>query len=180
MTTDLYGTSWNLPTRFGEAELRRRAGRIQEDGEFRKRLLKVHAATRKQFEPSPYVEDQIYEGFPSAADQGRMDEFQRSTWPARAALADYRRLRQLARRLLYLEHPEALDAAVKTEFDVAIAKRLLTTERLPWMTLPRAIGEADAMLDTLGGADADRVRELLEYLKARKIDAANVVERLSS
>jgi exodeoxyribonuclease-1 len=167
----------------GAAELRRRAGIVQEDGEFRMRLLKVHSATRKHFEPSPYVEGQIHDGFPSAADQDRMVQFQRSTWPARSALADSfedKRLRQLATRLIFFEHSEALDAAVKTEFNVAIAKRLLTTDKVPWMTLPRAIEEADAMLDTLGGADADRVCELLEYLKARRIDAADLMERLSS
>lgn len=86
-----------------------------------------------------------------------------------------KRLRQLARRLLYLERPEALDDVVKAEFDVAIAKRLLTTDKVPWLTLPQAIEEADVMLDTLGGANADRVRELMEYLKVRMAVAASLV-----
>ena len=165
--------------RLGEVELRRRAAVVQGDDAFQKRLLRAHGLAKKEYEPSPYLEDHIYDGFPSPADQRRMEEFQNLAWPARVNLAksfEDPRLRQLASRLTYLECAEALDATTRAEFDRAIANRLLTTEKVPWLTLPRAIEEADLLLETAGGGDADRIRELAEYLKVRMGDAMTVAE----
>ncbi|MGB8315820.1 MAG: hypothetical protein WCE69_15180, partial [Aestuariivirga sp.] len=86
------------------------------------------------------------------------------------------RLRQLANRLIYVENAGALDAATKVQFDRAIARRLLMTGKVPWLTLPRAIEEANHLLETAGGGDADRIRELAEYLKARMSDAVAIAE----
>ncbi len=163
--------------RLGEVELRRRAAVVHGDDAFQKRLLKAHSLAKLQYQPSPYIEDQIYDGFPSAADQSRMAEFQNLTWPARVSLAksfEDPRLRQLADRLIYVENAGALDAATKVQFDRAIARRLLMPEKVPWLTLPGAIEEANLLLETVGGGDADRIRELAEYLKARMSDAVAI------
>ncbi len=163
--------------RLGETELRRRAAIIREDAVFQERLMKVHALGKPEFEPSPYIEDRIYDGFPSAADQRRMEEFQNLAWPARAGFArsfEDPRLRQLANRLVYLECAVALDAATRVEYDRAIAERLLTSGKVPWLTLPQAIEEAELLLETAGGGDADRIRELAKYLEGRMSDALAV------
>ena len=161
----------------GEAELRRRADIVQTDEGFRQRLLKVHGQVKKEYEPSPFIEGQIYDGFPSSADQRLMDEFHTLPWQARFGLAtafEDQRLRQLARRLAYFEYPQAMDEATKAEFDQAIARRLLTTEKVPWTTLPKAIDETNSLLETAGGADADRLGELMDYLKVRLSEAGRI------
>ena len=53
----------------------------------------------------------MYEGFPSRADKGRMQAFHGSTWPERAELVETfedDRLRELGRRIVFLEQPEVL------------------------------------------------------------------------
>ena len=163
--------------RLGETELRRRAAFVQDDDAFQKRLLRAHALGKMAYATSPYIEDRIYEGFPLLADQRRMEEFQNLGWPERAGFArsfEDPRLRQLASRLIYLECAGALDAATRAELDQAIAKRLLAPGKVPWLTLPRAIEEAELLLETAGGGDADRIRELAQYLKGRTSDALAV------
>ena len=153
--------------KLGGTELRRRAHIIQTDRGLRERLMKAHALAKTEFEPSPYLEGQIYDGFPSFVDQRAMDDFQNANWPTRARLAsafDDRRLRQLARRLIYLEYPDLLDAATRAEFDQAINKRLLSAEKVPWLTLPRAIDDTDAMIEEANQADTERLCRLREYL----------------
>lgn len=155
----------------GEAELRRRADVIRTDHGLRNRLLKAHAIAKKEFEPSPYLEGQIYDGFPSFADQRVMEAFQKADWPTRVGIAsnfEDRRLRQLARRLIYLERPEVLDAPTRAEFNHAINKRLLSAEKVPWLTLPKAIDDTDAMIEEANQADTERLLRLRDYLVARR------------
>lgn len=155
----------------GETELRRRAGVIQTDHGLRERLMKAHALAKTEFEPSPYLEGQIYDGFPSPADQRRMEGFQKADWPLRVGLAsafEDRRLRQLARRLIYIECPEVLDAPTRAEFDLAISKRLLSVDKVPWLTLVRAIDDTEAMIEQANQKDTERLCRLQEYLVARR------------
>lgn len=157
--------------KLGDTELRRRAEIIRTDHGLRNRLLKAHTLSKKEFEPSPHLEGQIYDGFPAFADQSRMEDFQRADWPARAELTgtfEDKRLRQIARRLIYLERPEVLDVATRTEFDQAISKRLLATEKVPWLTLPKAIEDTDAMIAEANQADMERLLELRDYLVTRR------------
>lgn len=158
-------------SKLGGTELRRRAYIIQTDRGLRERLMKAHALAKTEFEPSPYLEGQIYDGFPSFADQRAMDDFQKADWLTRVKLAsafDDRRLRQIARRLIYLERPDLLDATTRAEFDQAINKRLLSAEKVPWLTLPKAIDHTDAMIEEANQADTERLCRLREYLISRR------------
>ena len=105
------------------------------------------------------------------ADQRRMEDFQKADWLARAGLAsrfEDKRLRQIARRLIYLERPDVLDAATRAEFNQAIKNRLLATEKVPWLTLPKAIEDTDAMIAGANQADTERLLRLRDYLVARR------------
>ena len=156
--------------KLGETELHRRAHIIQTERGLQNRLMKAHALAKSEFEPSPYLEGQIYDGFPSFADQQAMEDFHKTDWPTRAVLAsafEDRRLRQLARRLIYLEHSDVLDAAMRTEFGQAIGKRLLATEKVPWVTLPKAIDDTDAMIEEANQADTERLCRLRDYLVSK-------------
>lgn len=57
------------------------------------------------------VEKEIYEGFPSRADEGRMQAFHAASWRERADLVEAfedDRQRELGRRIVFLEQPEVL------------------------------------------------------------------------
>lgn len=83
-------------------------------------------------EPSPHIEEQIYEGFASGADQAIMAQFQVTEWDRRAELANKlhdQRMKQLAYRLIYLERPDLLSESRRHSFDDRVAERLLCGER---------------------------------------------------
>ena len=139
------------------------------------------AAARDPWEPSPYVEEQIYDGFASPADRSLMAAFNHSdaTWPDRAALlgrlADPR-LRVLGERLLYTEAPQALEEHARSRHEADTAKRLLADDdSVPWLTLPRAIRETDGLLAGAAGAEAPLLGGLRDYLAKRLKEAKSFV-----
>jgi exodeoxyribonuclease-1 len=135
----------------GMEELSRRAVLVRDNHGLRQRLISTVLARRSPFPESPHVEEQIYGGFYSWADQALIDEFHRSDWPRRLEIASEfadPRLRTLARRLVYCEAPDVMPAALRLTYARAIASRIQSrTERTGrWTTLDEAIEEAEKML----------------------------------
>ena len=63
------------------------------------------------FEFAPVVEGRMYEGFPSRADESKMQPLHTADWTDRAEIAETFEddiFRELARRLVYVNAPEAL------------------------------------------------------------------------
>lgn len=136
---------------YGPDELRDRGRRVREDHGLVARLLRAMGDAETKYPPSAHVEQQLYEGgFWGRADEQRMTAFHMAPWPTRAELAlefEDRRLRALARRLIYFEAPEALRADERAGMERAIAKRILSDdEASPWMTAPAALRELDEMM----------------------------------
>jgi len=70
-------------------------------------------------EPSPHVEQRIYDGFPNATDQALMVQFHNVDWPDRTAVADRFedfRVKEFAHRLISFERPDLLPAAKAAEY----------------------------------------------------------------
>jgi exodeoxyribonuclease I len=154
----------------GAHELLRRARILQDDESLRHRLLEAHAATWKGYPPSPYLEEQIYDAFASPEDEARMEHFHGVDWPQRPSLVpafDDPRLRQLALRLICLEHPEVLDEPSRPSCERAIATRLTPHQKVPWTTLPMALEELDRILEVAAPTDRPRLEALGDHLAAR-------------
>ena len=86
------------------AEIVRRAAVVSADGQFAARVGKAMEQRYLPFEPAQLVEQRMYEGFPSRADEGRMQSFHAADWPERAEIAETienDRYRELARRLVF-------------------------------------------------------------------------------
>jgi exodeoxyribonuclease-1 len=85
-----------------------------------------------------HVEEQIYTGFYSSADQRLLDQFQIASWEERPAILDQitdQRARQLGRRLLYLHRSDLLDATVLDAMTSAVRDRWNSDDPdAPWMT----------------------------------------------
>lgn len=166
----------------GEAELCRRAMVLWQDADFRQRLVRCHAAAKKPAAPSPYLEGQIYDGFPGYADEVRRQAFHRCDWRGRLAMAgdfEDRRLRHLARRLVYLECPDVMDRRLRTAFSAAAAGRMLAPGKMPWMTLHRALDDANALLEHASSADAERLQQVIAYLQTLLAWAQDAAQPLS-
>jgi exodeoxyribonuclease-1 len=165
----------------GLQELTRRAVLVRDDYSLRQRLISTVLARRTPFPESPHIEEQIYGGFYSRADQALIDELHRSDWPRRLEIANQfadPRLRTLARRLVYCEAPDVMPAAWRLTYARAIAFRVRSrTERTGrWTTLDEAIEEAEKMLT---GVSVDReplLRGHLARLSAWRDEASAALD----
>ena len=107
-------------------------GRIEMIQGAKKFQENVGLALSKRYEdrePSDFFEERIYDGFPSQADEGRMDGFHRaSSWPDRLDIArqlDDDRLKHFAFRIIYDEAPEVLSEPHKKQIEKWIADKVL-------------------------------------------------------
>ena len=152
-------------------ELRRRVAVIQNDQDFRARVGQAQALRFADEEPSPYIEQRLYDGFPEEADEALMARFHDVDWPERVVLAKRigdPRVNEFAHRLIYFERPDLLPAAKKAELDVWRAKRVLSDdEGVPWMTIRKALREADDLLQNASGEEADLLGTVKDFLVER-------------
>lgn len=94
----------------------------------------------------------MYEGFPSRADERRMQAFHAALWRERAELVETLeddRLRELGRRIVFLEQPEVLRHEIRQGLETWLQYRRHGREGVK---AGRTIGDARADLD---GIDVD-------------------------
>lgn len=160
------------------AERRRRAEAIRADAGFRMRVGRALALRFGDEEPSPYVEQRIYDGFPEAKDQVLMEQFHRAHWIDRIALADRLedpRLSEFAHRLIYLERPDLLPQAKIAQFQSWAAARVLTEDdNVPWMTVARAMRETEDLLNNASVEDAHLLNDVNVFLHRLADDLGSV------
>lgn len=138
------------------------------------RLIRLSSLERPS--PSAHIEQQIYDGFPSAADSARMVQFHAAQWCDRANIAEQFhdvRYRELARRLIYAHCPESLPDDVRQQQERFIASRIVGHEidSPPWSTLDKMDEEAAKMELGDHAPLAEMLSEFWEFLAARKRQA---------
>lgn len=134
------------------AEIARRASEVAQDGPFAARVGQALAQRYPPWPAAEVVEARIFDGFPSRADEGRMQAFHAATWPERAELVETfedDRLRELGRRIVFLEQPEVLRPEIRQGLETWLKYRRHGREGVE---AGRTIGEARADLD---GIDVD-------------------------
>lgn len=157
--------------KLGEPEILRRAHLLRESPDLRSRLLKAYVATREAYEEQPWLEGQIYRGFPSDRDAALMREFHRAGWPRRLAIAEELgddRYRKLAMRIMYDCSPDTLSAEVRHSFDAAVARRWLAAEKVPWLTISKAFTEIDARREGASYEQALLLEGMEAYFRERE------------
>lgn len=160
-------------------ELLRRAARIKNDGALSARLIAAFCGARAEKEPSPHVEEQIYEGFMSNGDQALLDRFHDLQWlrrPALVAQLGDARLRALGQRLIFVEAPDVMREADRRDYEIAVARRLMGADgTVPWLTLPLAIEQADDLLASANAAERALLVELRHYLTKQAAAATSLI-----
>ncbi len=142
MMTELFqGTPEQLGG-IGEDEILERAVRVRSEPTLGPRILTLAQAEERQYGTPEHVEDQLY-GFKSHGwrDGDRMVEFHGGDWTRRAALIrefDDRRLKQLARRIVYFENPNLLPTTEVEAMKDGINARHLAKGKVPWLTIAGA------------------------------------------
>ena len=130
----------------GEKEILRRGRLLQASPELRHRLLKAYVETGETYEESPWLEGQIYRGFPNRSDEALMREFQGASWLRRVDISDQLaddRFRKIAKRIIFNERPEVLDDGTRKAFSKGVAQRWLSSEKVPWLTIEAALSEIE-------------------------------------
>jgi exodeoxyribonuclease-1 len=161
----------------GIGELERRAANVREDVDLRERLVAAFERSRKQYDPWPHVEQQIHDSFISDGDRRRLEAFHEAPWEIRLSLLDDiedRRLRQLGRRLIFLERPDVLPADLQRDMTIMVAKRITGSgDPAAWLRLDEAIRDADEMIAASnGGQAAALLKEHRDFLAKRLLEMA--------
>ncbi|WP_171230674.1 exonuclease domain-containing protein [Ruegeria sp. HKCCA4008] len=155
----------NMP----QAEIVRRASQVARDSQF---AVRVGQALAQRYPPWPaadIVEARMYEGFPSRADTARMAAFHTASWIERAELFDTfedNRLRELGRRLVFLERPQALRLEARQALETWLANRLQGRE---CVKAGRTLSDARSELEGIAvdETNADVVAEIRAWIEAR-------------
>lgn len=160
-------------------ELRRRVALIKSDSALSQRLMDAYLQTREPRQPSGYIEEQIYDGFASHADNAIMERFHTLDWPQRTTLVNQlsdERLYSLGQRLIYVEAPDVMDEKARRDYDKAIARRLMADdETLPWLTYPKALTDVDELIAGAQGNEASLLAGHRDYLRERAAWAASLL-----
>ena len=159
--------------------LEARAARLAKDVRLRRRLIAAQEALFAPREPSAFVEEQIYDDFTSNRDHKLLEEFHQSPWEERGELLDGlsdRRLRQLGKRLLFIEHPELFDDKARALQNRRLAERLLPKdEAVPWLTLTKALAEVDELLTSAEPTQTQHLSEHKAWLELRLTEAKSAL-----
>ena len=152
-------------------ELERRAAYVRENGLFRDHLVSVFESLEDVREPSPYVEEQIYDSFACAGDEELMEEFHRSPWEERLELLhglQDTRIQLLGKQLFYFERPDFLDEETRVEIESVLSERVMLSEGdSRWLTLPGAIDQLDNLITEADDGDREFLMAHRVYLSHR-------------
>ncbi len=124
--------------------LRQHIELIQAAKEFRQRVATALTMRYEDEETSPHVEKAIYQGFPSRADESIMMSFHKAPAEEKSALCHKlqdTRYREMALRLIYADHLDHMDPVDRHRIEKDFQDRLLTEEKMPWLTIPAAFKE---------------------------------------
>jgi exodeoxyribonuclease I len=138
--------------RFSPDRLRERASRIRAAEGFQQRVGEALARRPRTRAPDRPVETRLYDRPIASGDAERLQAFHAAPWRERPALvagfAD-ERLRELGRRLVWLERPDIVAPEERLAWDQWCAERLLSEDPdVPWRTVAAALREAEnAMVD---------------------------------
>ena len=151
-----------------EYEAQRRILMVRGNHPFQERVGKALALRFASARPSPYVEERLYDGFPNHQDNARMTRFHDLDWSDRATLAEGfedPRIAELAHRLIYFKRRDLLPSKKAAELDLWRAERILTDDaEVPWMTVAKALAEAEEMMRSEGSKDAALLSEVKKFI----------------
>src|SRR5262249_44789724 len=117
--------------------------------------------------PATYVEQRIYDGFPSNEDEATLATFHRQEWPHRIGLIpsiEDERYRELGERTIATEQPQLLTAGQRTRWVAWRGDRLLATGDVPWLTVADAVAELKELSDVAPANQRQALGEIKNFL----------------
>ena len=155
--------------------LEARAEQVSKNQEFQNRVCEVMTINQREYPPNKYLEQKVYERFPSNSDKLWMERFEISTWAEKAKLLsgfEDERYRELSQRLINYLKPEFSSNKEKDNYHDFIKERLLSNG--PWkMTLEKAISRTNSLrIEAEENKEKDKLKIidlLLHHYQQKKI-----------
>ena len=134
----------------------------------------MHAKWQTPFEPAEHPEGAIYENFPAFdQDATAMHAFHDAT-PAEKLQAMERltdkRFRIFAKRIIFDNFPGLIADADKAAYDQAIIERLNTAEDVPWVTVGKALEDAETLRES-NPDQRDEIDRIVSFLNKIRSEA---------
>jgi exodeoxyribonuclease-1 len=167
--------SFALPyTDAGRDEFRSRADFIHRSPEFHARACRVLSRRFSDHPQGTHVEQRIHEQFLSSADTALLRTFHNLDWVERGAvverLADDR-LRELGKRLIFVERPDVMDPVERAELEKRTTDRLFGFVSEGPRSLEESYQEVCSLMEAQGHKHQSLLTEistwLLEQLESR-------------
>jgi exodeoxyribonuclease I len=161
----------------------------------RGRVLSVFASRQKTYPLSPYIEENLYSGFPSTADRTLAHRMQAMSIAERVRhipMLQDARLREHAWRWIFADNPEALPPEERLRLTEWLHQRIRGNgdpeEKLPYLTISKALeavaemhesnrDEFAAMSDAERTAAMQRLNALLDYFVFINESAQEMLEQ---
>jgi len=143
-------------------QLVERARKIKNNVRLQTRISELLASNQINYPPPKHLEQSVYSGFPSDADDLWMERFHTLPWEERSKVVDGfedSRYRELAERLLCVNNPESVSNDTLEKYHNFINQRLY--DKGPWQSLEKTLDKIRSLL-----IDAtDEQKEILEKLE---------------
>ena len=148
-----YGINFDGYKQLGLAKLQERAKLIKNNKDFANKVSSVlddEAREKQDFDSQEeiYAEESIYKKFTSKEDNAIMPSFHKAEWKEKfLVLQKFKdeRLRYFGKKILYEESPESLPQDEYNDIHKEIAKRVLSSNKEKWNTIPRTYSEIDTL-----------------------------------
>jgi exodeoxyribonuclease-1 len=147
-----------------------RVDRIHRHPTFASVIKQAMAGQYGDKEPSPYIEDHIFNGFPNKADSGLMEKFHRAPWLERYELSrgfTEERYQQFAERMIYAECPDGLPHERRAYWGEWGASRVQASAEVPWMTYEKAKLELVGIRKEYEGSQQVLICEIADFISRR-------------
>ena len=151
-------------------QLEERARKIQENVKLQTRVSELLASNQINYPPPKYLEQTVYSGFPSDADDLWMERFHSLPWEERSKLLDGfedPRYKELAERLICSNSPELASPDMMSRYQNFLNQRLY--DKGPWLSLEKSLEKTKKLLSEATGEEKDILERLEKNMSQKNI-----------
>ena len=151
-------------------QLVERARKIQNNVRLQTRISELLASNQMNYPPPKHLEQSVYSGFPSDADDLWMERFHSLPWEERSKILDGfedSRFKELAERLVCVNNPESVSNQTFEKYQNFVNQRLY--DKGPWLSLEKTLDKTRSLLLEATG-EKKEILEKLEKNLSKKSD----------
>ena len=153
-------------------QLIERARKIKENIKLQTRVSELLASNQINYPPPKHLEQTVYSGFPSDADDLWMERFHTLPWEERSKVLDGfedSRYKELAERLVCVNQPDSVMPDTLERYRNFVNQRLY--DKGPWLSLEKALDKTRSMLIDATGEK----KEILQSLEKNLVEKSEFI-----